>query len=208
MSQTYSDYTRKIVHVYEDEPVIQVSLQLILSVFTVAFFIFFAIRPTLQTIVTLQKKIKDQQSVNLKLDTKLTQLVEAQDQLALYAGDLPLVERGVPRDSEIKKLTAMVEAEANKNNVWMVGLEVQKYPVWQSQASGKAEKFVTFNVNVGGTQADLVRFLAAIENMERLVGMTQVSFSKPTGPEKDLYPLTALVKGTVYYQGNITANAK
>ena len=204
----YSGYARRLVHVYEEEPVIQVSLQLILSVFTVAFFIFFAIRPTLETIVTLQKKIKDQQSVNVKLDTKLVQLVQAQDQLALYADDLPKINRAVPNEVETRRVAAMIEGLANENNVWISAIDIQGYPVWGVRETGKGDKFVTFSVTAGGTQTDLISFLGQLENLERAIGLTQVSFSKPTGTDKGLYPLTVLAKGTMYYQPASITNAK
>ena len=70
-------------------PEIKASVEIILSVFTVAGLLLLAIRPTLATVATLQKKIEDQQVVNRRLEAKISQLVNAQKIWSLTPTDWP-----------------------------------------------------------------------------------------------------------------------
>jgi len=62
-NEKYSLYFQKVSLMYK-RPEIRASLEVILSVFTITILIFAAIRPTLTNIVSLQKKIEDQEVIN------------------------------------------------------------------------------------------------------------------------------------------------
>src|SRR3990167_7353762 len=74
---------------------------LILSIFTVAFFVFFAIRPTINTIIGLRKQIEDDQIVDTKLQDKINALSQIQAELDVLQPDLPLIDTALPTKSEV-----------------------------------------------------------------------------------------------------------
>ncbi len=205
----YAGYLKDVQRFYEREPVIQVSVQLILSVFTVAFFMFFAVRPTLGTISTLLKKIDDQETASAKLDAKISQLIQAQEVLATNGPQFEaLSKKAVPVTPEIERLAKQIEAVANESNVYITSMEFQTIPLIGDQTVGDSNqtksktaerKFVVFGFTVGGTQEEIISFLGQLDRMERAVQLTKVEFAKPGANYTRIFPLTLTGKATVYY---------
>lgn len=206
-SSLYGGYLKNIQRFYEKDPVVQASLQLILSIFTVAFFVFLAIRPTLTTITTLIKKIEDQKLADQKLNTKINQLVAAQDFLQSQGERVSLlVNKAIPAEPEIKRIAQEFELVANQNGVYVTSLIFQKTPLVGENASLidkeekiKGERFVLFTFSVAGEQGSLVNFLKAIEKTDRAITLTNLSFSRPQSATKISLPLVVSGKATAYY---------
>jgi Tfp pilus assembly protein PilO len=204
----YGGYLKNIQRLYEKDPVIQASLQLILSVFTVAFFLFLAIRPTLSTITTLLKKIDDQTAAKQKLATKIGQLAEAQEFLSTQGEVLTnLSNLAVPKEPELDRLAQEIELMANLNGVYITSLTFQATPLVGNKSSLADTKqkavggvqFVLFNLSVGGEQTNLVSFIKAIEKLDRGIALTNIAFAKPQTASKITLPLVASIKATAYY---------
>lgn len=206
----YAGYLREVQRVYDREPLIQVSAQLILSVFTVAFFTFFAIRPTLGTVSSLVKKIEDMEQASGKLDSKITELARAQALLDESGPELKLLSwAAVPEAPEVDRLSKQIEALANENDVYITSLEFQASPLVGERSSlihmaGRegdrgAGSFVTFSFAIGGQQEGIVKFFDGLERLDRVVLLTQAGFSVPESSYKRTFPLTASGKATVYY---------
>lgn len=211
----YSGYAKHLKQVYEHEPIVQVSLQLILSVFAVSFFAFFAIRPTLSTITTLMKKIEDQEKVSVQLDKKIVQLTQAQDELTAHAADLWRVEKAIPKKPEVDRLSAIIEQIANENNIEIGSIQYQQFPLTNveqrevdktikttpSRAVGQmaAERFVTFSIAISGLLPDLEAFAAELQKIDRIVTVTQMAFAKNKVTSQQIYPLALTIKLTAYY---------
>lgn len=207
----YGGYLKNVQRYYDREPLVRASLQLLLSLFAVAFFSFVAIRPTLTTITTLLKKIDDQKVADQKLTTKLVQLADAQQFLSDNGEVLTtLSDLAVPSNPSIKRLSQEIELTANQAGVLITDLSFQATPlvgnkstltgaqVKQTQVTG-ANQFVLFSLSVGGGQQQLVDFLDKLEKLDRVVTVTNLVLSKPATGSKLNLPLTAIVKGTAYY---------
>lgn len=206
----YAGYLRNVQRFYDREPLIQVSVQLILSIFTVAFFVFFAIRPTLGTISTLLKKIEDMEEASLKLDTKIAQLAQAQEILSESGPELKRLGLiAVPVTPEVDRLSKQIEVIANENNVYITSLEFQASPLVGGRSSlvnttnrgveSGGGNFVTFSFAIGGAQEGVVGFFEDIESLDRVVLLTQAGFSVPESSYKKTFFLAASGKATVYY---------
>src|SRR5262245_58316046 len=105
-------------------PEIKASLEIILSVFAIAFLLLVAVRPTLGTIATLQKKIEDQDVVDKKLTQKISQLSRAQGDLNTYSAQLPLYESAVTSEHDQPGVVKRISLLAQEN-----GLQV-KFITW------------------------------------------------------------------------------
>jgi len=206
----YTGYLKDIQRFYAREPIIQVSVQLVLSVFTVAFFTFFAIRPTLGTITTLLKKIDDLKTTSTKLDAKIAQLSQAQQILAEVGSQLEeLSHKAVPENPEVDRLSKEIEAIANENDVYITSLEFQASPLvgeksslvntGQGAAKKQEERFVVFSFAIGGSQQGIIGFLEDLENLDRVVLLTKVGFSIPETTYRKVFPLAASGRATIYY---------
>jgi Tfp pilus assembly protein PilO len=206
-----SAYIKTVQNFYNQSPGMKITVQLLLSVFATAFFIFFAIRPTLTTITTLLKKIEDQKQVNVKLDTKLAQLTEASQELLKYDEDLPKIEQAIPEEAKMDQFVARIEKLATESQV-SLAIQFQSFPLVgtkvnlgnvkeepKTNATKEANKFVTFSFTVSGSLQTVVKFLNGLERIDRAVSLTKMVLQEPTTQQKKYYTLTAVGRGTIYY---------
>src|SRR3989344_5060717 len=118
----------KIKLVY-GRPEIKASVEIIISVFSVVFLLMFAIRPTLATVASLQKKIEDQTVVDNKLNTKISQLVKANTDLGLYADRLPDYSLAVTDVHDESGLAKRIEVVARESGVKISSLTLGPVPL-------------------------------------------------------------------------------
>lgn len=208
----YVGYVKSVQRYYEREPILQASLQLVLSIFTVAFFIFLAVRPTLRTITTLLRKIEDQQRVSEQLGRKMGQLAQAQENLALYGEEIEaILLKAIPEGPQVDKLARQLEAISLESGAYITSLDVQGSPLVgdkksivesSTQQQVNQDLFVTFSFVVGGTQEQIRNFVNGVENMERAVLLAKVTISKPEQLSQSQFSLTANGRATIYYLKN------
>lgn len=210
-----ADYLNSVRNNYLAKPGIKITLQLVLSVFAVAFFTFFAIRPTLSTISELLKKIDDQKKVDTQLDTKISQLEDAQQELITNESFLPLITLAVPQTPDLEGFARRLEVLAVEESAELNSLQFQSIPLVgdrtslapQNAAAQNAPPskqpgnlFITFDFILNGNQASILSFLRKLETIDRAVAITKVSFTKPPLQQQKFYQLTATGRGTIYYQ--------
>src|SRR3989344_8137511 len=95
IKNNYNRYYRRI-RVWSQEPKTQISGFVSLTIFTVAFFLYFAILPTLKTIGGLNKEIKDQQETISTMTKKINDLKTAETNYAQVINDLKSIDRVLP----------------------------------------------------------------------------------------------------------------
>lgn len=204
---TYLKTAKTFRQTYEREPIIQASVQLVMSVFGVAFFIFLAIRPTLATITTLIKKIDDQKVVDQKLDAKIAQLNTAQEVIGEFGDEIErLLGKAVPTSPSIDVLSKQIEVVALETGTVITSMSIDNFPLVGEKeslteevkpAQGKRE--ITLTINGGGTSAQIQTFLETIEKMERVMYIEGVDITRPENQGKTEQPLTFSIKARVFY---------
>jgi len=209
-NEKYSLYFQKVGLMYK-RPEVKASLEIILSVFTVTILIFAAIRPTLTNIVSLQKKIEDQEAVNKKADNKIVQLFNAQNQLNTFGGSLALYDAAVPDGFSYVDSAKRVETVARMNNVAINSLSFNGYSLLQggkiagdwgtklTKVSGNNTIPDQISFTVNGSPQSVFAFLRQIESMDRLVSLNSVALTKQTGMSKTSDTLKAAGQLTFYF---------
>lgn len=182
----------KIRSVY-GRPEIKASVEIILSVFTVVFLLTLAIRPTLATVATLQKKIADQTVVDTKLSTKIGQLAKASADLGTYADrvfDFSAAVTDTPDGSGLAKRFELIAAE---NGITVHSLALDAIPLIGQQIKladkekggvmphlekdGKVASF-SINFDVSGEPTKTIDFLSKLENMDRVTVISTVDLKR------------------------------
>lgn len=196
-NEQYSLFYQRLTLIYQ-RPEVKASLEVILSVFTVTFLIFAAIRPTLTNITSLQRKIDDLDSANKKADNKIAQIFNAQTQLTNFQSKLYLLNEAVPDDFSYKDMSGRLEVLAKGR-----GLEVQTVTLpgfrlfgegagtgeWSAKLVQKDQTNIasaTVQFTVSGTPANVQTFLTDIESMDRVTLLRQITLSTETGPNRSL----------------------
>ena len=208
-NEKYSLYFQKVSLMYK-RPEIRASLEVILSVFTITILIFAAIRPTLTNIVSLQKKIEDQEVINKKADNKIVQLLNAQNQLNTFRGKLKLFDEAVPDYFSYVDSSLRLEYVAKKNNLILDSLVFPGISLLGEEKTGGelTTKLIKPSANVlsnqltfsvRGKPQDVIIFLKDIENMDRLVLLNSVSLTKQIGLTRAEDSLNATGQMTFYF---------
>ncbi len=150
---------------------------IILSLLTVTFFIFFAIRPTLKTIAQLIRQTGDQKTVSAELEKKINNLSEAQKSYLVIEPELLLIEEALPQKAEVALLTKQIETLARQSGIAIVNLRFNEVNLSGDQKNTKGEKQeVKFSFNALGDYPHLKSFLRDLMNLRRIVLVEAFSF--------------------------------
>lgn len=186
----------------------QAYTMVILSLFTITFFGIFAIRPTLKTIASLQRKITDNSEVNQKLEDKINSLIQAQEEYQRVESDLPLIFSLLPDKPEFPSLLRRLENLAIDNNATISGIAFDPIVLY---ASGSAiVKPVTttdgpqqstpmfFTLTFSGGYQNLVSLLDQLTKLDRLVTIKTVSLAV-AGNLESRSTLSVSISSRAYY---------
>ena len=83
---------------------------LVLTLCALSFFGFFAIKPTVSTIIKLQKEISDSQMIIDKLDSKIHNLTELRKQYFSLENDIPFVTSAITIQPDVPLLFVQIQA--------------------------------------------------------------------------------------------------
>jgi Tfp pilus assembly protein PilO len=174
---------------------------LTLSFLTIAFFGFFAIKPTLIIIAKLTKEIKDRQEVNLQLKKKIASLIAAQEQYSANQERFYLIDQALPQTPDFPSFLFCLEKEATSAGIKIQSFSITKIEIAQTQKAKPADQkspSFEFNLALTGDYVNLQRFAGQIENLRRSLNLEKISFSK-TKKEKEETPKIVL---TIFGKSN------
>lgn len=215
-NEKYSLYYQRIALIYQ-RPEVKASLEIILSVFMVTILIFFAIRPTLTNVATLQKKIDDLEVMDKKADNKIAQIFNSQKQLGLFKDKLRLFDEAVPDKFSYQAVAGRIELLARRRNLVVQTISMPGIRLfgagkgtgdWATKLlvkdpSNIIKSSVSFTVE--GDPVNVRAFLIEIENMDRLTLLESVVMSAEKGPTTQISTLKVAGQISFYfYQENET----
>lgn len=149
----------------------------------------FAIRPTISTIITLNKKVAEGKEIERKMQTKIDTINSLQRQIYEYDRKVRFAENAYPSTSQIDNIIANTELIAKKYNLKVSsispGAEISEELETQLLAEVNAQ---TMSLILEGTKEDFQRFINHFENLPRQIYVNKIGFS--TQEESDLYRLT------------------
>jgi len=155
---------------------------LVLSVFG-----WYAIRPTIQTILYLEREIKDKTEIDKKMDEKINALIEANSVYENSKTLLPLLSHAIPINPEALNLVRQINTLATEKNIILSSLQLSNIPIASLSAlirpknqSRQVEFPVVFSVS--GPYVSVVAFLKELVSLRRVVTIQSMNFTpiKPT----------------------------
>ncbi len=176
----------------------------IFTLLSVSLFGWYAIRPTLQTILFLRREIRDLTKVNDQMEQKIATLIEAQNALQAVQQDLPLVAQALPQSPEVLNIVLQLRNLAQSSGASIAAIQVSQTPLApktpsdsstsQTPSQGTAgapvaavkrtERTVTavpISVTLGGNYETTRSFLTGILSLRRMLTIDQVNIT----PDKD-----------------------
>lgn len=213
----YNKYYTYIEPIIGD-PVIRGYFTLVASLLLTAFFILFALSPTFSTIVGLVRKIDDQKKVLAAMDTKISNLILAQENYAQIESDLPLLEAALPVKPVPETILLGVLDSASGSAVAITSFQIgdvylsgvnpaQKAPgdpsanvVKQTLISSAGLPTVSFIVSAKGTKENIRQFVGKLESMPRLITLSVISIGRESNSDNDSNSYLADIVGSAFYK--------
>lgn len=198
----------------------QAYTMVILSLLTISFFGFFAVRPTLKTIGVLQKQIVDREQVNEKLEQKINALISAQEEYRRIEPDIVTIYSLLPDKPEITSLIIKLEQIGIEQKSPLAAIDISSIvlygetPVASSPAQPQPSESkpilgisdtnttsISFLLTYRGLYRDLLNVLDRLTKLNRIVTIKSAEFKLGSTGEGSL--VISLSTNTYYYPLNL-----
>lgn len=156
---------------------------LIFSLITIFIFSFYAIRPTVTTILSLQKSIGEQSEVVNKLQEKVNSLSEGTRNYENLDGTVKTkIGNLVPDNPDLAALIDSITNAANTAEASVSGLQFQTVKLENKKTQiikGASLNEIDFALNIQGNFQSLMRLLTTLKKSDRLIKITSVNLTQP-----------------------------
>lgn len=175
----YRRYYQKLEE-FTQQPNNRMYTTTIFSFLAISLFAWYAIRPTVQTILFLRREIKDNQEVAKKMEEKISALVVAQSAYQQVASQVPLVSGALPKSPDVVSLVSQLRNLAAATNASLSAVQIPTVPLLgqdasQSATPQKGTGDFSLTVTAAGPYTALQDFLKGIISMRRITSIELMS---------------------------------
>lgn len=188
---------------YSDRVVVKESLTIALSLFLVAFFLVFALRPTMVKITELRNKIEESEQTLESLEKKADSLVRVEKLWREAGVYLESLNTSLPLQPYLERWIKEVEVLAIRNDLSYDNASFDSSLIRSSFVNpykidrSISEIGIPYSIKVSGEYGDLVRFLNEITAIDRVMSIDSLGFVQDES--KDEVRLSLTLQGEVYY---------
>lgn len=177
----YFTYIQPLVRL----PIVRTYGTTIFTIFTITIFILFAIKPTIETIIVLQKKLDNSTQVLEKLQKKSRDLSAGrQNYDNLDPSVKSRIQTAIPDFVELKSVIQTLEETAKVHNASISGVQIepQILEIKKDNQLGSLSE-VKFTFNIEGSYSSIDSILQDISRSSRLISIDSLLIGKPAeGP--------------------------
>lgn len=174
---------------------------LIFSLITVAIFSFYALRPTITTILSLQKSINEQNQVLTKLQEKVNNLSQGKRNFENIDSNIKTkLENLIPSDPALDSLINTLVFAANTADASISGLQLEAVQLENPKTQPTKNAPILplgFTINTKGGFANQMKLLTNLKRSDRLITIDTIRFSQPVDSS-----LIMSISGKAYYLKN------
>ena len=161
----------------------------VFSFLAVSLFGWYAIRPTLQTILYLKREITDDTVTNKQMEDKITALIGAQAYYQQVEPLLPAVDEALPPTSDAIPAAIQFRNLASASGVLLTSLQIPGVPLSSPNANQTTTTSVTpvkeapisISVTVKGDYQSIRSFLNGIISLRRIAAIDSISLGPAPG---------------------------
>lgn len=189
----YFTYIKPITKI----PIVRTYGSTIFTLLIIAIFIIFAIKPTVETIVILQKKLEDSKQILQKINQKTKTLSLAkQNYEKLDPNIKSKISAAIPDTTELKSVTQTLEGVAKNHDASISALQIQPITITtKTEMSIGTISEISFNFNITGEYPKLVSMLQDLKTSGRLISIDTLSL----GQVSEGGGLIMSISGKAYY---------
>jgi Tfp pilus assembly protein PilO len=194
MSDTtrYSRYSRtyKYIEPALRNPLVRTYGYIIFTIIATILFIIYAIKPTIETIVVLQKQLSDQKIILTKLTQKSQALSQARENYqAIPDGKKQALEQSIPKQINLPFLVTALENSTLSTTASISALQFQPVTIEKPQNSQTLSE-VQFTFNTEGSLTDLKHILTNLRKSPRMIAIDTLIFNRVEGGNTILMSIT------------------
>ena len=203
----YKDFFLNVLSMYNSKPNLKIYLELIMSIVTVTIFSTFAIRPTVLTIIELNKEIKNKEEVVVKLKQKIRNLQTISNLVQSQSDNIQYIDQVVPKTANVETFVKQVEILASQNSVQILGFSSSDVTLFGQSDSVKKKRDVEalvgnpnelpFTFSATGSYQNITSFINSIENLRRPIKFDSFIINSNTTDQGKILVLT--ITGRVPY---------
>jgi Tfp pilus assembly protein PilO len=161
----------------------------ILTFLAVSLFGWYAVRPTLQTIIYLKREIKDLDVVNTKMNDKINNLIEAQSNLQSVEPLIPAVLETLPQNPNVQQLLQSLRIITQSTQASISGITVNSNPIISTQDVRDTSKPLTmtpltFSMTIDGDYNTIVNIIDKLLTLRRIIHIQSYRLS-PASKRQD-----------------------
>jgi Tfp pilus assembly protein PilO len=176
----YKKYSKKIGPFLQNQKTKNYST-VIFFFLVLAVFGWYAIRPTIQTILYLQREIKDKVEVDKKMDAKIYALIEAYASFENNEKLLPVLSEAVPHTPEALDIVSQIQTIATEKRISISTLQMTGIPLATLSSALKPKDQKRFTeipimFTIEGTFPSVVAFLTDLTTLRRVVSIQSMNF--------------------------------
>jgi Tfp pilus assembly protein PilO len=159
---------------------------IIFSFLAVSLFGWYAVRPTVQTILYLRREITDKTDVNRQMEEKIAALIEAQSLYQEIEPLLPAVEQALPSQPDAIPVVLQLRNLASRSGVFISTIQLPPVPLLGQDPAKASKKTIVpaakqvpydFTIAVQGTYPMIRSYLDGVVNMRRVVVIDGVTIT-------------------------------
>lgn len=150
---------------WEDNRKVQTYTELGLSLLLMVIFLAFAIRPTLNTVLELNKKLNEARQANQRLEAKIQSISRAQANLQEVEPRLSLVDEAVPQKELVLDFLNQVQLLAGQYNLALTSL-----------VHNEGER-LNFTIAGSGAYPEIKSFVSHLEELPRLAQLDNLQLA-------------------------------
>ena len=172
---------------------------IVITLFVLSFFGFFAISPTLSTILKLQKELSDNKFVYSQLDSKIKNISILREKYARLQNDLPTVIDAITMQPDVHLLFAQIQSIARKSSVTIKKLQNFQVEVLKKDKR-KEEKYYSYSFSIAGNGSfeNISNFISTIVNMQRIVDIDIFAINNIAEPNSQSIGFD--IQGTAFFK--------
>lgn len=191
----YKSFFLNVVSLYNTKPSLRIYLELMLSLGAVVVFLMFAIKPTILTIIQLNKDIKAKEETSSQLQQKIGNLQAANNILLNQAENISYIYKSVPITSEPEILIRQVEKLATDSSLSIINFSMADITIKGDEPEGKPNKNeLNFTFAATGSYQNLFSFLKNLERLQKPVKLDTLLINSSTTEEGKVIVLTVTAK--------------
>lgn len=186
---SFNRYYVTIVKIWE-RPTVRKFSTLAATLFLIAFFILVALKPTIETIFTLNKKIQDAKDTEMQMTTKIGAINQAINTSEKYKEDILRLNEYLPDTPESEKIISILNTNIQKSSIDKAGYSLSSFPIYGENGQ------ITISLNSSNQYQNILNLMSNLFQSKRLITINSLSISK----SKDEKTLDFSINANSYYE--------